>query len=71
MSSVFESFTADALDAVGEAKNFARETGHNYIASEHLLVGLLRIKRGIAASVLSGYSVTEDEIARIRKLVVG
>lgn len=63
MSSVFESFTADALDAVGEAKNFARETGHNYIASEHLLVGLLRIKRGIAASVLSGYSVTEDEIA--------
>ena len=63
MSRVFESCTADALDAVGEAKNFARETGHNYIASEHLLVGLLRIKRGMAASVLSGYSVTEDEIA--------
>lgn len=36
----------------------ARSLGHNYIGTEHLLLGLLREGEGIAASVLDSFGVT-------------
>ena len=35
----------------------ARSLGHNYIGTEHLLLGLLREGEGIAASVLDSFSI--------------
>ena len=39
----------------------ARELNHNYIGSEHLLLGLLREKDGVAAQALSNLKVTWDQ----------
>jgi len=36
----------------------ARHLGHNYIGTEHLLLGLLREGEGIAASVLDSFGIT-------------
>jgi ATP-dependent Clp protease ATP-binding subunit ClpC len=36
----------------------ARDLGHSYVGSEHLLLGLLREEKGIAAQVLTGAGVT-------------
>jgi len=47
----------------------ARHLGHNYIGTEHLLLGLLREGEGIAASVLDSFGITLEqartEIVRI------
>jgi ATP-dependent Clp protease ATP-binding subunit ClpC len=39
----------------------ARELNHNYIGSEHLLLGLLREEEGIAAQVLAHLGATSDK----------
>lgn len=39
----------------------ARELNHNYIGSEHLLLGLLREQEGVAAQVLAHLGVTSDK----------
>lgn len=59
---VFERFTPDAHKVMAQAKSAALETEHNYIGTEHILAGLLRVRGGVAYAVLSGYSVTEDEV---------
>ncbi|MBQ9949681.1 MAG: ATP-dependent Clp protease ATP-binding subunit, partial [Clostridia bacterium] len=69
--SIFERFTADAMQVINESKKAAVDMGHNYIGSEHLLMGLLRVKNATAASVLSGYSVTEDEVRDMAEQMVG
>ena len=38
----------------------ARYLGHNYIGTEHLLLGLLREGEGIAAGVLDSFGITLD-----------
>src|SRR6202521_3504012 len=49
----------------------ARRTGHNYVGSEHLLIGLLTEGEGIAAHVLQDLGATVDkvraEIDRLRQ----
>ncbi|MDD4986071.1 MAG: Clp protease N-terminal domain-containing protein, partial [Dehalococcoidales bacterium] len=39
----------------------ARQLGHNYIGTEHLLLGLLREGEGIAASVLGSFGITLEQ----------
>jgi ATP-dependent Clp protease ATP-binding subunit ClpC len=66
---VFERFTERARQAVVLAQDEARALKHNYIGTEHLLLGLLREKEGLAARVLEslGVSVAEAraQVARI------
>ena len=50
---MFERFTADARAAVVDAQTEARGLNHNYIGTEHLLLGLLVTGRGPAAAVLT------------------
>jgi len=40
----------------------ARHLGHNYIGTEHLLLGLLREGEGIAASVLDSFGITLERV---------
>jgi ATP-dependent Clp protease ATP-binding subunit ClpC len=42
----------------------ARELNHSYVGTEHLLLGLLREERGIAAEVLNQLGVTLEEARR-------
>jgi len=40
----------------------ARRLGHNYIGTEHLLLGLLHEGEGIAASVLESFNITLEQV---------
>lgn len=66
---MFERFTARARQVVVFAQDEARGLGHNYIGTEHVLLGLLREQEGLAARVLDSLDVTLGEaraqVARI------
>ncbi|MEA2198251.1 MAG: ATP-dependent Clp protease ATP-binding subunit ClpC [Solirubrobacteraceae bacterium] len=55
---VFERFKEPARDVVVLAQDEARGLKHNYIGTEHILLGLLREEDGIAAQVLGSLGVT-------------
>jgi ATP-dependent Clp protease ATP-binding subunit ClpC len=55
---VFERFTERARQVVVLAQDEARSLRHNFIGTEHLLLGLLREEEGIAARVLDELGVT-------------
>jgi len=65
---VFERFTDDARQVVVRAQAEARRLGHNWIGTEHVLLGLLDEQAGIAAEVLEslglGYEETVERIVR-------
>jgi ATP-dependent Clp protease ATP-binding subunit ClpC len=66
---VFERFTERARQVVVLAQDEARALKHNYIGTEHILLGLLREEEGIAARVLGSLDVTlegaRDQVARM------
>ncbi len=62
-----DSYTPAARRAYALAGQEALELMHHYIGSEHLLLGLLREKHGIAAQALERLGVTPG---RVRQLVV-
>jgi ATP-dependent Clp protease ATP-binding subunit ClpC len=64
---VFERFTERARQVVVLAQEEARTLRHNYIGTEHLLLGLLREEQGIPARVLGSLDVT---VERVRAQVV-
>ncbi len=64
---VFERFTERARQVVVLAQEEARTLKHNYIGTEHILLGLLREEEGLAARVLESFDVT---VERVRALVV-
>jgi ATP-dependent Clp protease ATP-binding subunit ClpC len=67
---VFERFTERARQVVVLAQEEARALGHNYIGTEHLLLGLLREEEGIAARTLETLGVTLDEVrAQVARIV--
>ena len=54
---MFERFSEPARQVVIFAQDEARALGHNYIGTEHLLLGLLREEQGLAARVLESLDV--------------
>jgi ATP-dependent Clp protease ATP-binding subunit ClpC len=68
---VFERFTERARQVVVLAQDEARGLGHNYIGTEHLLLGLLREEEGIAARVLEGLDVELDDVRAHVSRIVG
>jgi len=66
---VFERFTERARQVVVLAQDEARKLRHNYIGTEHILLGLLREEEGLAARVLESLDITvgeaRAEVARI------
>jgi ATP-dependent Clp protease ATP-binding subunit ClpC len=59
---MFERFTEQARQVVVLAQDEARGLGHNYIGTEHLLLGLLREEEGIAARVLVSRKLSLEEV---------
>ncbi len=59
---MFERFTERARQVVVLAQEEARAFKHNYIGTEHVLLGLLREEEGIAARVLESLDITVEEV---------
>ena len=64
---MFERFTDRARQTVVLAQEEARRLGHNYIGTEHLLLGLLREGEGVAAQALGRMGIS---LADVRSDVV-
>jgi len=64
---MFERFTDRARRAVVLAQHEARLLNHNYIGTEHLLLGLLREGDGVAAQVLVRRGA---DLNRVRQQVI-
>ncbi len=58
----FSGFTERANEALNLGVETASNLGHNYIGSEHILIGLLKEGNGVAASVLQSKGVTAEAI---------
>ncbi len=67
---MFERFTERARQVVVLAQEEARTLKHNYIGTEHILLGLLREEEGLAARVLEGLEITVEEVrAQVIRIV--
>jgi ATP-dependent Clp protease ATP-binding subunit ClpA len=61
---MFERFTGRARHTVVLSQEEARQLKHNYIGTEHVLLGLLGESEGIASQVLDRFGVTRDGVRR-------
>jgi ATP-dependent Clp protease ATP-binding subunit ClpC len=59
---VFERFTERARQVVLLAQEEARALRHNYIGTEHILLGLLREEEGLAALALGSLGITVERV---------
>ena len=69
--SFLERCTEGAKRALALAQEAARAMGHNYVGSEHLLLGLIREEEGAAYKALSAFGVTADAVAERADALVG
>ena len=66
-----ERFTERACKVVVLAQEEARHFNHNYIGTEHLLLGLLQEDKGGAAHVLNSLNISLDEVREQVESIVG
>ena len=64
-------FTKKAQNALNSAQRLAAEMGHTFVGSEHLLLGLISEKDGIASRVLEERGVTLDKTRQLIGTDVG
>lgn len=64
-------FTKSASKAVSAAADAAQDAGQRYISTEHLLLGLLRAKDGLASQVLVKNNVSEEKLILLIDSLVG
>mgnify|MGYP001383626444 CR=1 FL=1 len=64
-------FTESAQKAILLAQEEAKKFNHNYIGTEHLLLGLMAEDQGLAASTLKEFGVTLDKIRTEVYTIVG
>lgn len=57
-----EKFTRQAQEALTLAKKTAQSCKHNYIGTEHILVGLIDQKEGTAGKVLEEFNVDKEKL---------
>jgi ATP-dependent Clp protease ATP-binding subunit ClpC len=68
---VFERFSDPSRQVVVLAQDEARALHHNYIGTEHILLGLLREERGLAARVLTAVDVKIEPVRDKVRAIVG
>lgn len=55
-------FTQKAQEVIAKSQQAAIELGHNYVGTEHILMGLIDVTDGVAAKALENQDVTRDAI---------
>ena len=68
---VFDRFTEGARKALALAQESARELGHNYVGTEHLLLGLLQAEDTPASRALTQAGVEYDAVLRQTERLTG
>ncbi len=68
---IYGRFTERAQKALMLAQEEARALGHNYVGTEHLLLGLLREGEGAAARILQNMGITIDNVRGDVERLVG
>ncbi len=68
---IFERFTEGARRALAEAQESAKELGHNYVGTEHLLIGLLESGDSAAARTLSAFNIQKEAVLEQIDRLVG
>lgn len=61
---MFGRFTEKAEKSINLSQEAAIQLGHNYVGTEHLLLGLVKEGTGVAARVLQGQGITEEKIRK-------
>ncbi len=67
----FNSFTQKANDVLNLAIKAAENFGHNYVGTEHILLGILKEGTGSSATLLNEKGVTLEKIEQIMKENIG
>src|SRR3954468_13525406 len=71
MADKFEKFTERARKVFSLAQEEAQRFNHNYIGTEHLLLGLVREGDGIAARVLANLGVQLPKVRSAVEFIIG
>src|SRR5258708_2865507 len=67
----FDTFTERARKVLSLAQEEAQRFQHNYIGTEHLLLGLVREGEGVAAKILSNLGVELTKVRSAVEFIVG
>jgi len=67
----FNKFTERARKVLTLAQEEAQRFQHNYIGTEHLLLGLVREGEGVAAKVLTNLGVQLSDVRRAVEFIIG
>jgi hypothetical protein len=67
----FDKFTERARRVLTLAQEEAKRFNHNYIGTEHLLLGLIREGEGVAAEVLRSLAVELDKVRSQVEFIIG
>jgi|SRR5215211_4399507 len=68
---MFERFSGQARQVVVSAQEEARKLDHNYIGTEHLLLGLLAASDSVASASLTALGYTQDDVRAKLEAMVG
>ena len=71
MASRFEKFSERARRVLSLAQEEAQRFNHNYIGTEHVLLGLVRETDGIAAKVLANLGVELNKVRSAVEFIIG
>ena len=71
MASQFEKFSERARRVLTLAQEEAQHFNHNYIGTEHILLGLVREEEGVAAKVLSNVGVSLGKVRSAVEFAMG
>ncbi len=71
MASRFEKFSERARRVLSLAQEEAQRFNHNYISTEHILLGLVRESDGVAARVLSNLNVELNKVRSAVEFIIG
>lgn len=67
---MFDKFTNRAKQVIKLAKKEAQRLNHNYLGTEHVLLGLMKLGQGIAVNVLRNMNLDYDTLrAEIERIV--
>ena len=62
---MFGRFTERAQKVITFAQQMAQQLGHNYVGTEHLLLGIIKEEESIAAKALKNLGIEMEKVQQI------